>query len=109
MLDKAELLGATLLLEDDELLLDDDLDELEQLLALDELLELELDDKPLLNSDDELLELDIELEELEQFTAGGMKGVVRSAPQACSNTLINKNANALPRFDWLKENLIIAL
>lgn len=108
MLDKAELLGATLL---DKLLLDEELneeelDELEQLLALDEL---ELDEELLFKLEEELLELDIELEELEQLTAGGMKGVVRSAPQACSNILIKKNASALPRFDWRKVNLIIAV
>ena len=64
-------------------------------------LELELEKKSMLKFD-ELLELKLELE-LEQFVAGGIKGVVRSAPQACSRMAANKNATALPMFDRKKE------
>jgi hypothetical protein len=64
-------------------------------------LELELEKKSMLKFD-ELLELKLELE-LEQFVAGGIKGVVRSAPQACSRMAANKNATALPIFDLKKE------
>ena len=80
-----------------DLLEDEQLDFVELKLEL----ELELEKKSMLKFD-ELLELKLELE-LEQFVAGGIKGVVRSAPQACSRMAANKNATALPMFDRKKE------
>jgi hypothetical protein len=60
-------------------------DELEQLLELDEL-ELELELELMLLLKDELLLESDELLELEQFVvAGGVNGVLRSAPHPCKN------------------------
>ena len=59
----------------------------------------------MLESEEELLEL----LELEQLVAGGINGVVRSAPQACSNRVANKNPTTFNVFEGRKFKLIIAV